>query len=134
MLLRESRRPSWRTAMAAAYGSRLTAGTTGSYLRPRSRERKAAHRADAHFAGHAVAGNLAGEGECQRHRVGDGDLPGDVVTGNGAVEDFAGIAVGALRSRQRAARARHVERRLALAHRRAHGDIPVSVHGHFGLP
>src|SRR5882757_1602243 len=118
MLLRESRRPSWRTAMAAAYGSRLTAGTTGSYLRPRSRERKAAHRADAHFAGHAVAGNLAGEGERQRHRVGDGDFPGDVVAGNGAVEDFTGIAVGALRPRQGAAGGLQDQRRLALAHRR----------------
>lgn len=72
------------------------------HLRPRSREREAAHRADAHFAGHAVAGNRAGEGERQRHRVGDGDFPGDVVAGHGAVEDFAGIAVGGLRAGQRA--------------------------------
>src|SRR6266853_445233 len=51
--------------------------------RPRSGERKTAHRADAHFAGDAVAGNLAGKRQRQRHRVGDRDFPGDVVAAGG---------------------------------------------------
>src|SRR5947208_6618411 len=32
--------------------------------------------------------------------------------------------------RQRAARVLQAQRRVAVAHRRAHGDVPVSVHGH----
>src|SRR5215467_10761093 len=40
----------------------------------------------------------------------------------------------ALRARQRAAGRLDRQRRLALAHRRAHHQIPVSVHGHFCLP
>src|SRR6266566_9828637 len=72
-------------------------------LRPCPAERKAAHRADAHFAGDAVAGNLAGELQRQRHRVGDRDFPGDVVAVGRAVEDRGRIAAGTLRPRQRAA-------------------------------
>ena len=102
-------------------------------LRPRARERKAAHRADAHFAGYAVAGDLAGEFQRQRHRIGNRDFPGDVVALGGAVEDLGRIAVGALRARQRAAGVLYGQRRLALAHRRAHADVPVSVHGHLSL-
>src|SRR4051812_40589174 len=120
--------------MTWVYCACLRVTAAGPSLRPRSRERKTAHRADTHFAGHAVAGHLAGKGKRQRHRVGDGDLPGDVVAGHGAVKNFAGIAVGALGAGQRAARALHRQRRPALAHRRAHSDIPVSVHGHRNLP
>src|SRR6266581_3187745 len=101
-----------------------------SGLRPCPRERKASHRADPHFAGDAVARNLAGERQRQRHRVGDRDFPGDLLAVGGAVEDLGGIAVGALGARQRAARILQGQRRVALAHRRAHGDVPVSVHGH----
>src|ERR1700751_4469538 len=96
-------------------------------------EWKAAHRADAHLARHVVAGDLAGEGERQRHRVGDGDLPGDVVTGHGAVENLSRVALRALRARERSARAFQAQRGAALAHRRAHGEIPVSVDGHCSL-
>src|SRR6476620_11626119 len=60
---------------------------------PRPVERKAAHRAEAHFAGDGVAGNLAGELQRQRHRIGDRDLPGDVVAVGRAVEDLGRIAV-----------------------------------------
>src|SRR5436189_46015 len=61
---------------------------------PRPGERKAAHRADAHFAAHAVAGDLSDELKRQRHRVGDRDLPVDGIVANGSVEDFRGIAIG----------------------------------------
>src|ERR1700730_2309252 len=122
------RRSPGRPAKRATPSSRYGRG-----LRPRPRERKAAHRADSHFAGHVVAGNLAGEFQRQRHRVGDGDFPGDVVALGGAVEDLGRIALGGLRAGQRAARILQAQGRVALAHRRAHGDAPVSVHGHLKL-
>src|ERR1700761_693489 len=67
-------------------------------VRPLPREREAAHHADTHFAGHGVARHLAGEVERQRHRIGDGDFPGDVVAGDRAVENLRRIALGALRA------------------------------------
>src|SRR3979490_3258120 len=106
----------------------------GNVSGPRAGEREAAHRADAHFAGYAVARDLAGERQRQRHRVGDRDFPGDVVAAvGGAVENLGRIAVGALRPRQHAASILQGQRRVALAHRRAHGDVPVSVHGHLSV-
>src|SRR5436305_10733438 len=86
-------------ARARKSGARGAQLIRGAALRPCPAKRKAAHWADAHFAGDGVAGNLAGELERQRHRVGDRDFPGDVVAVGRAVEDFGRIAVGALRSR-----------------------------------
>src|ERR1700730_1604936 len=107
------------------------AGTTSFLaLRPCPRKRKAAHRADAYFARNTIARDLAGELERQRHRVGDGDLPGDVVAVGLAVENLGRIAVGGLCTRQRAAGILQAERRIPIPHRRAHGDVPVSVDGH----
>src|SRR6185369_16100460 len=103
-------------------------------LRPHALERKTAHRADAHFAADGVAGDLAGEGQRQRHRVGDRDFPGHVVAVDGAVEDRAGLAVGALGAGQRAALALQGEIGVTLAHRRAHGNFPVSVDRHLFFP
>src|SRR5260221_6761860 len=130
--------------MTIEYVEAAFAGTTskkatppspyGRGLRPRPRERKAAHRADSHFAGDVVAGNLAGEFQRQRHRVGDGDFPGDVVAIGGAVEDLGRIAFGGLRAGQRAARILQAQSRVALAHRRTHGDVPVSVYRHLKSP
>jgi len=99
-------------------------------LRPCPLERKAAHRADPHFAGNAVARNLAGEVEGQRHRIGDGNLPGDVVAIDLAVEDLRGISFSGHRPRQRGAGTLQRQRCVAIAHRCAHGDVPGSVHGH----
>src|ERR1700722_7805704 len=96
----------WITACRTACGTRARPS------RPRACERKTTHRADAHFAGNAVAGNLAGEFERQRHRVGDRNLPGKVIATGFAVENLGRIAFGLLRARQRAARALQAERRL----------------------
>src|SRR5260221_9929824 len=119
--------------MTIEYVEAAFAGTTskkatppspyGRGLRPRPRERKAAHRADSHFAGDVVAGNLAGEFQRQRHRVGDGDFPGDVVAIGGAVENLGRIAFRGLRARHRAARLLPAPRRLALAQPRTHCDV-----------
>src|ERR1700761_2373056 len=105
----------------------------GRGLSPLPREREIAHEADAHLAGNSVACDLAGELERQRHRVGDRNLPGEVVAVDGAVENLDRIAVGGLRPGQRAARAFQAQRSVALAHGRRHGEIPVSVHGHLSL-
>src|SRR6266566_4083118 len=91
----------------------FAATTSRETLRPCPRERKTAHRADAHFAGNAVARNFAGERQRQRHRVGDGDFPGDVVAVGGAVENLGGIAVGTMSAWQVAAGVLPGQRRVA---------------------
>src|SRR5882724_94812 len=121
--------PLWVPALRSSVNAAPRPGH-GKALRPCPGKRKTAHRADAHFARNTIARDLAGELECQRHRVGDGDLPGDVVAVGLAVEDLGRIAVGGLRTRQRAAGILQAERRISIAHRRAHGDVPVSVDGH----
>src|SRR6185437_13182622 len=100
---------------------------------PRSRERKVAHEADAHLAGDGIARDRALELQRQRHRIGDRYFPGDVVAADGTVENLGGVAIGALRAGQRAAGALQAQRRVAIAHRRRHGKIPVSVHRHSSL-
>src|ERR1700731_4306505 len=101
-----------------------------SRLRPAPPEWKAAHRSDAHFTGNAVARNFAGELKRQGHRIGDRDFPGDVVAIGATVEYLGRIAVGALRPRSLAAAVLQAQGRVAVAYRRAHGEIPVSVYGH----
>src|SRR5947209_9332615 len=106
----------------------MTTWTTSERtLRPRSLEGETAHGPNAHFAGDAVTRNLAGEGKRQRHRVGYRDLPGHVIAADGTVEDIPRIPVGALCPGQGAARTFQRKRRVALPHRRAHRNVPVSV-------
>src|SRR5712691_5737916 len=102
------------------------------HLPARRPEGRAAEHAELHATGHRGAVDRAGEIERQRHRLGDGHFPGDVVAVDAAVENVGRLSLRRLGAFELAAHVLHHERGRPLAHRRVHGEVPGSVYGHDG--